>query len=91
VARDDDSPEPLELVYVPEPSWQPFFAAAGIAAILVGVFVGWAPLVGGAIVLAFALRGWIAAVADELRRLPRRQRIATAVLPATPLRRSARR
>jgi hypothetical protein len=91
VARGNNTPEPLELVYLPEPSWKPVFAAVGITGIIVGVVVGMAPIVGGAILLALALRGWIADTADELRRLPRRQRVATAVLPATPLRRPARR
>ena len=71
--------EPLELVYVPEPSWQPALIAFGLAGVV------------GAIVALFALRAWIRDARDDFNRLPRKQRIATAVLPAVPLQRSAKR
>jgi hypothetical protein len=84
------APEPTELVYVPEPSWTPAFVAFGLAGILVGIFAGWVWMAAGAFLGLLALRKWIGDVADDLRRLPRRQDLTTATLPATPMR-SARR
>jgi hypothetical protein len=80
-------PEPTELVYVPRPSWIPFFAAAGLTGLLVGLFAGivWATI--GAVVLVAALLTWLRRASDELSRLPRSQRPTTAVLPPIPPRR----
>ena len=83
--------EPLELVYVPEPSWQPALIAFGLAAVVASLFTWWPYGVVGAIVALFALRAWIRDARDDFNRLPRKQRIATAVLPAVPLQRSAKR
>jgi hypothetical protein len=83
--------EPLELVYVPEPSWQPALIAFGLAGVVVSLFTWWPYGVVGAIVALFALRAWIHDARDDFNRLPRKQRIATAVLPAVPLQRSAKR
>jgi hypothetical protein len=85
------APEPTELVYVPEPSWTPVFVAFGLAGVVVGIFAGWAWLVAGAFLGLLALRSWIKRVADDLRRLPRRQEPTTATLPATPMRAARRR
>jgi hypothetical protein len=77
-------PEPTELVYVPAPSWIPFFAAAGLAGVVVGLFAGlvWALI--GAIVLIAALIRWTRTVGDEISRMPRAQRPTTAVIPPIP-------
>ena len=82
-------PEATELVYVPEPSWLPLLAAAGIAMILAGLFLGWVVMVIGALFLIAALWSWIGRTRTSLARLPRRQRPVTAVLPAVPPRRPA--
>jgi hypothetical protein len=84
---DGQVPEPAELVYVPGPSWLPALTAAGIAGVLVGLFAGWPYAVAGAAVLLLSLRAWVRAAGDETARLPRRQRLSSAVLPAVPLRR----
>lgn len=79
--------EPTELVYLPQPSAVPAFAALGLALIVVGLFAGWVISVIGAIVFLPALRAWIGRTRESLARLPRRQRSVTAVLPAVPPRR----
>jgi hypothetical protein len=85
------APAPTELVYVPEPSWTPVFVAAGLAFLVVGIFAGPFWVIAGAVLGLLALRSWVRDVRDDLARLPRRQRLTTATLPATPMRRSARR
>ena len=85
------APAPTELVYVPEPSWTPIFVAAAIAFLLVGIIAGPIWVVAGAILGLLALRGWLRDVRADLARLPRRQRLTTATLPATPMRRPSRR
>ena len=82
------APQPTELVYVPEPSWAPVFVAFGLAGVLVGIFAGWFWAAAGAVLALLALRAWISGVGDDLRRLPRRQQLTTATLPATPMRRA---
>lgn len=77
-------PEATELVYVPEPSWLPLFAAAGFAAVLLGLFAGLAWAIAGAIVLLFAVVAWFRRIGDEVSRMPRSQRISSAVIPAIP-------
>jgi hypothetical protein len=79
-------PEPSELIYVPGPSWLPVLAAAGLAGVLIGLSAGWPYAVAGAILLLGSLRTWIRETADDIRRLPRQQRLSAAVLPAAPLR-----
>ncbi|MGI8460886.1 MAG: hypothetical protein ACR2OC_04495 [Solirubrobacterales bacterium] len=77
-------PEATELVYLPEPSWRPLFVAAGLAVLLAGLFAGlfWSIL--GAIVLLIATVGWYRSINREVDRLPRSQRVSSAVLPAIP-------
>ena len=77
--------EPTELVYLPEPSWHPALLAAGLAGVVASLFTWWPYGVVGAIVALFALFGWIRDAREGFNRLPRRQRIATAVIPAVPL------
>lgn len=83
--------EPLELVYVPAPSWQPMLIAFGLAAVIASIFTWWPYGVAGAIVALFALRAWVRDARADYNRMPRHQRVATAVLPAVPLRRASRR
>jgi hypothetical protein len=77
-------PEPTELVYVPQPSWIPFFYAAGLTALLVGLYAGIVWAIIGAVVLVAAMLTWFRRVGDEISRIPRAQRTTTAVLPAIP-------
>jgi hypothetical protein len=79
-------PEPTELVYVPAPAWPPVLLAAGLAAVLVGLFTSWPYSAAGAVVALPALWSWARRTGDEVGRLPREQRLTTAVLPAAPLR-----
>ena len=77
-------PEATELVYVPEPSWIPLFAGSGLAALIVGIFTGLVWAIAGAIVLLVALIVWIRRLGDEVSRMPRSQRLSSAVIPAIP-------
>jgi len=78
--------QPTELVYVPGPSWAPVLAGAGLAIVGIGLFTVWVcAAVGGVIALA-ALWTWIRGAGRDVGRLPRSQRVSTAVLPAVPLR-----
>lgn len=78
------TPEATELVYTPEPSWAPIFLAAGIAIALAGIFTISILVVFGVALSLPALRSWWTSSAREVARLPRRQRVTTAVLPAVP-------
>lgn len=80
--------ERTELVYLPEPSWQPALIAFGLAAVLASLFTWWPYGVAGAIVAIGALIAWIRDARHSYARLPRRQRVSTAVLPAVPLERN---
>jgi hypothetical protein len=82
------APQPTELVYVPSPSWAPVLAAAGIGIVAIGLFAGWIYSVAGALIALPAPWGWIRDATRQFGRLPREQRVSTAVLPAVPLRRS---
>ena len=84
-------PELTELVYVPEPSWHPALIAVGLGAMLAGIFMGWFFTAVGVVLFIVGLWGWISDAGDQLQRLPRRQELTSAVIPATPMRRAARR
>ena len=88
MADDRRNGEPPELIYVPEPSWQPALIAFGLAAVLASLFTWWPYGVIGGVVALFALRAWIRDARRGYDRLPRRQRMVTAVIPAVPLQRS---
>jgi hypothetical protein len=80
--------QPSELVYAPGPSWAPILAAAGIAVVAIGLFAGWVYSIAGGIIALAALWAWIRSAGSDIGRLPREQRVSTAVLPAVPLRRT---
>jgi hypothetical protein len=90
MAPDGDSqrvPEATELVYAPQPSWIPLFAAAGVTVLLVGLAAGIVWAIIGAVVLIAATVAWLRRIGDEVSRMPRSQRPTTAVLPTIPPRR----
>jgi hypothetical protein len=80
-------PQPTELVYVASPSWAPVLAGVGIAIVGIGLFTHWAYAAVGGVIAIGALWGWFRSVGRDVERLPRQQRMSTAVLPAVPLRR----
>jgi hypothetical protein len=84
MAGDNHNTDPAELIYLPEPSWAPLMLAAGLAAVLASFFTWWPYGVAGAIVALFAIRAWIADSRQDYGRLPRHQRVTSAVLPAIP-------
>jgi hypothetical protein len=79
--------EPVELVYLPEPSWAPAALAAGLAGVVISLFTWWPYGVVGAIVALVALKVMVAGARQDFRRLPRSQRVSSAVIPAATLRR----
>lgn len=87
MADDRRNGEPVELVYLPESSWQPALIAFGLAAVLASLFTWWPYGAIGAVVALFALRAWIKDARAGYNRLPRKQRVVTAVVPAAPLKR----
>jgi hypothetical protein len=92
MAEHTDIQAPSELVYLPKPSWGPAFFAAGVALLIAGLFMGefmlpgWFYSVAGAIVALFALRAMSKIAVRDFYRLPRRQRVRGAVLPAATMR-----
>ena len=88
--------EPGEQIYLPEASWAPIFFAVGIAALVCGLFAegfmvrGWVYCIIGAIFALVALASMISGTIRGFFRLPRRQRVRGAVLPAASLRSSKR-
>lgn len=87
MADDRRNGERTELVYVPEPSWLPALIAFGLAGVLVSLFTWWPYGVVGAVLLLVGVRAWIAEATSNYSKLPRRQRVATSVIPAVPLER----
>jgi hypothetical protein len=83
-------PEPTELIYLPKPSWLPAIMALGLTLVVVGLFSLWVYGVIGAVIALIALWNWIGQARRDVARLPGKQRAATAVLPAVPLRRRPR-
>jgi membrane-associated phospholipid phosphatase len=78
---------PPELIYVPEPSWYPALIAFGLAAVVGSLFTWWPYGVIGGLVALFALVGWIREARESFVRMPRRQRLTAAVIPAETLKR----
>jgi hypothetical protein len=85
-------PAPTELIYSPRPSWAPIFFAFGGALLVCGTFAqgfivrGWIYMIIGAVVCLAGLWSMISGAVQDFLRLPRRQRVRGAVLPAASLR-----
>jgi uncharacterized integral membrane protein len=78
---------PVELIYLPEPSWYPALIAFGLAAVVGSLFTWWPYGVAGGLVALFALAAWIREARESFVRLPRRQRTTAAIIPAETLKR----
>jgi hypothetical protein len=74
-------PEPTELIYMPSPSWAPALTAVGLAVLAIGAFAGWVIALAGGILLARAGLYWYRDYVEQAERLPRRQRLTSAVIP----------
>lgn len=85
-----ETPRSGELIFLTGPSWAPAALAVGIALAVVGAFAGWVYSAIGGLIALVALWLWVSATGRELSRLPRRQRVTTAVLPAVTVRRARR-
>jgi hypothetical protein len=79
--------ERTELVYIPEPSWFPILMAFGLAGIFASFFTWWPYGVLGLVLVLAGLRTWFNEASNDYSKLPRRQRVATSVIPAVPLER----
>jgi hypothetical protein len=78
----DEDDQATELVYVPEPSWDPALLALGLGLVIAGLFVWWPYGAIGAVIALVAIVRMFRGTQDSVERLPRRQRVTTAVLPA---------
>jgi hypothetical membrane protein len=82
-----DIPEPGEMIYLPRPSWAPVFFAAGIGAMLCGIYANGFIFpsalyaIVGVIFFLTALRSLIKGAGRDYYRLPRKQKVRGAVLP----------
>jgi hypothetical protein len=82
-----------ELVYLPRPSWAPAFFALGAALMVIGIFAegfvfsAYIYAIVGAVIALAALRSLTLGAARDFRRLPRRQRSRSAVIPPVSFRR----
>jgi hypothetical protein len=71
-----------ELVYVPESSWSPALLAFGLAGVIGGIFVWWPYGAIGAVIAIVSIVKMLRSTEEGVARLPRRQKLTTAVLPA---------
>jgi hypothetical protein len=85
-------PQATELIYLPRPSWAPAFFALGAALMVNGIFAegilfrGWVYAIAGAVIALVALRAFAVRAARDFMRLPRRQRVRSAVIPPVAFR-----
>jgi hypothetical protein len=80
-------PEPGELIYMPRPSLAPVFFGFALALTVCGIFAegfmvrGWIYSIIGAVIGLFAFRSMVRDAIRSYFRLPRKQRVRSAVLP----------
>ena len=74
-------PRPTERIYLSGPSWLPALTAAGVAAIVVGLFSWWPYSVAGALVALACLVAWLRGNRGEIGEMPVSQRTDTAPIP----------
>ena len=74
-------PRPTERIYLSGPSWLPALPAAGVAAIVVGLFSWWPYSVAGALVALVCLVAWLRGNRGEIGEMPVSQRTDTAPIP----------
>lgn len=74
-------PEPTELIYQSAPSARPALLAAGLAAVVIGLFTWWPYSVIGGVVAVVALVGWLRQNRREIAAMPNRQHTDTAPIP----------
>jgi len=80
-------PEPGELIYLPRPSWAPFFLGFGAVGLVCGTFAAgfifppFVYAVVGAIFVLAAFRSLVRGAIRDYYRLPRRQHVRGAALP----------
>lgn len=79
----EPTPQATELVYVPDPSFQPALFALGLAGIMGGIIVWWPYGVVGAVIALSAALSMLRTATSDVERLPSRQKTTTAVLPAS--------
>ncbi len=86
-----DTPEPGELIYTARSSWAPAVFAFAAAVAICGIFAegfmvrGWNYSIIGVVVLLFACRAMVRGATHDYFRLPRSQRLRSAVLPVEPI------
>ncbi len=92
----ENIPAPTESIFEPKPSWAPAFLALGVAVMVSGIFAegflvrGWIYSIFGAVFFVIALWVIIRGSIRDFFRLPRRQRVRGAALPAASLRSAKR-
>jgi hypothetical protein len=89
---EQEIPQATEQIYQPRPSWAPAFFAFGLAVAIAGIYAqgwilrGWIYSIIGLVFAACALISMIRGAGRDFYRLPRRQRVRGAVLPAASIR-----
>ena len=85
-------PRATEQIHPTRPSWAPAFFAFGLALAIAGIYAqgwilrGWVYSILGLIFVVFALISMVRGAGRDFYRLPRRQRVRGAVLPAASIR-----
>lgn len=74
-------PEPTELIYQSAPSIRPALVAAGLAAVIVGLFTWWPYAAAGGIITLVALIGWLRENRREIGSMPTNQHTETGPIP----------
>lgn len=86
-ASNGKPPAATETIHLPRPSWAPAFLALGLTLTIVGLYLdfmgpNWIYSVIGAVIALGALKSMLGGARRDYFRLPRRQEIDSATLPA---------